>query len=146
MAFRISAGLAQTILTSGLAAAFDGGTARINIYSGAQPATAATAASGTLLGTLTPGSDAMAAPSANSVAFNAIAADSSADATGTAGCYRVYLTGDTAPGSAGNATDRRMDGNITATGGGGDMTLDSVSVVLSAPINITSFTITLPIT
>lgn len=109
MTVRISTGLANAMLDGGLGPAFDGGTARINVYTGSQPADANDAATGTLLATLTPGSDVFAAASGAAIAANAITQDSSADNSGTPGWVRVYRTGDTAPGSAAGATDRRLD-------------------------------------
>jgi hypothetical protein len=142
MAVRFSVGLRNKILDSGLADAFDT-TGRINIYTGTQPATAATAASGTLLGTLTLASDSVSSAAASGVmTFNTITSDTSADATGTAGWGRFYRTGDTAPGSAGNSTDRRIDFAISTSGS--DVNFDSVSFVAGGTIAISSLTLTLP--
>ena len=137
MAVRLSGGLKNFALDSGLGTAFDGGTGRINVYTGAQPATADTAASGTLLGTLTLPTDVFAAASGGAIAINAVTGDSSADATGTAGWCRFYRTGDTAPGSAGGATDRRLDLLI-----GTDISIDNASVVAGGTINLTSYSLT----
>src|SRR5580765_4879536 len=104
MALKHSTGLKNFLLDSGIGTAFDGGTGRLNIYTGAQPATPDTAASGTLLGTLTLSSDAFAAAASGAVALNTVGADTTADATGSAGWFRFFRTGDTAPGSAGNGT------------------------------------------
>lgn len=143
MALRHSTGLRNKILDSGLADAFDTN-GRVNIYTGTQPSAANDAASGTLLATLVLSSDSMGSASSGTVAFNSITSDSSADATGTAGYFRVYRTGDTAPDQAAASSDRRLDGNITATGGGGDMTFDSTSFVAGGVIAITSFSYTYP--
>lgn len=106
----------------------------VQIRTGGQPATAGTAASGTLLGTLTL-SDPAFADAVNGVATaGAITGDSSADATGTAGWYRVLdSTGATV-----------MDGSISAAGGGGDMILDSTAIVQGGTISVTSWTVTQP--
>ena len=37
-----------------------------------------------------------------------------------------------------------IDGNITGTGGGGDMELDDTSIVSGGVISVTSWTITMP--
>jgi hypothetical protein len=127
---------------SGLADAFDS-TGRINIYTGTQPATAATAASGTLLGTLTLASDSVTSATSNGViTFAAITSDTSADASGTAGWGRIYRTNDTAPGSAGNTTDRRIDFAIGTSGS--DVNFDNVTFVAGGTIAISSLTITIP--
>lgn len=110
MTYRESVGARNAVNDVGRGPMFDGGTARINVYTGSQPATADTAASGTLLGTLTPSSDMFGASSAGAITSNSITADSSADASGVPGYLRIYRTGDTAPASAGNgSTDRRVD-------------------------------------
>lgn len=109
MTVRLSTGARNAALDGGVGPAFDGGTGRINIYTGAQPASAGDAASGTLLGTLTPASDVFGAAASGVITAAAITSDSSADASGTPGYARVYRTGDTAPGSAANSTDRRLD-------------------------------------
>lgn len=92
-----------------------------------------TAATGTLLATLTLSATAFAAASSGSAAANAITGDTSADATGTAGWFRAYT-----PGSVGV-----IDGPVTATAGGGDMTFDSVSFVAGGAVNLTSWTVSL---
>jgi hypothetical protein len=139
MAIRMSTGLANFALDSGLQTAFDT-TGRINVYTGAQPATPDTAASGTLLGTLTLSSDAFAAAASKAIALNAVTSDTSADATGTAGYCRFYRTGDTAPGSAGNGTtDRRMDLLI-----GTDIAIDNASVVAGGTIALSAWSFNMP--
>jgi hypothetical protein len=37
-----------------------------------------------------------------------------------------------------------MQGTITASGGGGDMTLDNVSIATGQTVNVTGFTLTAP--
>lgn len=144
MTIRLSPGLRTKIIASGLLDAFDGGTGRINIYTGTQPATANTAASGTLLGTLTLASDsASAGASPGQCTFNTITNDTSADASGDAGYGRIYRTGDTAPGSAGDSDDYRVDFSIAETSGG-DVNFDEISFVAGGIIAISAFTLTLP--
>lgn len=110
------------------------GAGTVQIRTGGQPATAGTAATGTLLGTLTL-SDPAFADAVNGVATaGAITGDSSADATGTAGWYRVLdSTGATV-----------MDGAISEAGGGGDMILDKTAIVQGGTISVTSWTVTQP--
>lgn len=142
MAVRLSTGLRTFVADSGIATAFDT-TGRINIYTGSQPATADTAASGTLLGTLTLASDSAGAAVSGVVTFNTITSDTSADASGTAGYARFYRTGDTAPGSTGNGTtDRRLDCAISTSGS--DINFDTVTFVAGGTIAISSLTITQP--
>lgn len=109
-------------------AALLGAAGYIEIRTGAQPATVATAASGTLLGTLTLSATPFAAAAAGSASANAITGDSSADATGTAGWFRAYnATGPTAV----------IDGSIGTSGQ--DLNLNSVSIIAGGTINITSW-------
>lgn len=136
MAIRRSIGLRNFGLDSGYGPAFDT-TGRINVYTGAQPATAEVAASGTLLGTLTLSADAFAAASGGATAINAVTSDSSADASGTAGWCRFYRTGDTAPGSTAASTDRRMDLLI-----GTDIAIDNAAIVLGGVIALSAWTLT----
>ena len=136
MAVRLSGGLKNFALDSGLATAFDT-SGRINVYTGAQPASADDAASGTLLGTLTLSADSFAAASSGAIAINSVTSDTSADNTGTAGYVRFYRTGDTAPGSAAGATDRRLDLLI-----GTDIAIDNASVVAGGTIALSGYTLT----
>lgn len=137
MAVRTSGGLKNFALDSGLATAFDT-TGRINVYSGSQPATADTAASGTLLGTLTLSSDSFAAASSGAIAINSVTSDTSADATATAGYVRFFRTGDTAPGSTGNGTsDRRLDLLI-----GTDIAIDNSAIVTGGTIALSAYSLT----
>lgn len=110
-----------------------GTSAILRIRSGAQPATCATADSGTVLATLNLPSDWMAAASSGSKALSGTWQDLSADAAGTAGHFRIYDSGGTVCG---------IQGSITATAGGGDMTLDNTSIASGQQVTITSFTLT----
>lgn len=116
-----------------------GGTAgHIKIFSGAMPATCETADSGVLLSTLTlsttafpastdPGSTGLATATAN-----AIASDTNAAASGTAGYFRAYD-------SAGVCIVQGTVGT-SAT----DMILNTTSIVAGATVAITSWVVTLP--
>lgn len=105
----------------------------LKIRTGSAPADCATADSGTVLATLTLPSDWMAAASSGSKAKSGTWEDTSADATGTAAHFRLY---------ASDGTTCHMQGTVTATGGGGDMTVDSVSFTAGQSFTVTSFTIT----
>ena len=110
-----------------------GTSAILRIRSGAPPATCATADSGTLLAEMSLPSSWMADASSGSKAISGTWQDLSADATGTAGHFRIYDSGGTVCG---------IQGSITATGGGGDMTLDNTSIASGQQVTITSFTLT----
>lgn len=110
-----------------------GASAVLRIRSGSVPANVAAADSGTVLATLNLPSDWMAAASGGSKALSGTWSDTSADAGGTAGHFRVY---------ASDGTTAHIQGTVTATGGGGDMTLDSVSITAGQTVTVTSFTLT----
>lgn len=136
----------RNALVDAVTTQFDGGTGRVNIYTGSKPASPATAATGTLLGTLTLSTDAAPAASNGVATWNAVTEDTSADASGTAGWFRMYNSDETAPGSAGGGSDSRLDGTISATSGGGELQFASTSFIAGGGIFITSFTLTMPAT
>lgn len=103
----------------------------LEIRSGAQPANCAAADSGTLLASMTLPSDWLADASGGTKALLGTWSDSSADASGTAAHFRIK-----------QSSTCHMQGSITATGGGGDMTLDSVSITSGQVVTITSATFT----
>ena len=109
-----------------------GASAILKIRSGSAPADCGTADSGTVLATLNLPSDWLAAASGGSKSKSGTWEDTSADATGTAGHFRIY---------ASDGTTVHMQGTITATGGGGDMTLDNTSIASAQQVTITSFTL-----
>ncbi len=104
----------------------------LRLRTGAPPATCATADSGTVVATLALPSDWMAAASAGSKAKSGTWQDTSADTSGTVGHYRIYDSG-------GNC---KIQGTVTLTAGGGDMTLDNNVVVAGQQIIINTFTLT----
>ena len=109
-----------------------GTSAVMKIRTGAPPAGCATADSGTVRATLTLPSDWMAAASGGSKAKNGTWEDASADAAGTAGHYRIY---------ASDGTTAHLQGTVTATGGGGEMTVDNVVFAAGQSFSITSFSL-----
>lgn len=110
-----------------------GTSAVLKIRTGSVPATCATADSGTVLATLSLPSDWMAAASSGSVTKSGTWEDTSADATGTAAHWRLY---------ASDGTTCHAQGTVTATGGGGDMTVDNTSFASGQSFTVTAFTIT----
>lgn len=87
----------------------------------------------TLLGTLTFSDPSGSTPSGGVFTASAITQDSSADATGTAAWARIQDSSGTVV----------MDVDITVTGGGGAMQMNSTSVVIGGPILISAMTVTL---
>lgn len=110
-----------------------GVSAVLKIRTGAAPANCAAADSGSVLATLTLPSDWMAAASGGTKALSGTWQDASADATGTAAHFRLY---------ASDGTTCHMQGTVTATGGGGDLTLDNTSIAAAQSVTITGFTLT----
>jgi hypothetical protein len=108
-----------------------GASPTLEIRSGTVPATCATADAGTLLASMTLPSDWMAAASAGAKALLGTWQDLSADATGTAGHFRIKASGTC-----------HIQGTITASGGGGDMQLDNVSIAAGQAVSVTSLTLT----
>lgn len=109
-----------------------GTSAILKFRSGAPPATVATASSGTVLATLNLPSDWMAAASARAKSKSGTWEDTSADAGGTIGHFEI---------TASDGTTVGMRGTVTATGGGGDMTVDNTSITAGQAISVTSFTL-----
>lgn len=109
-----------------------GATAILRIWSGAQPATCATADSGTKLAEMTLPSDWMAAAASGSKAKSGTWSDISADASGTIGHFRVYDNPGTTchmQGSAGLAGDLVTDSSLTVAG----QTVTVNTLTISAP-------------
>ncbi|MGB7325921.1 MAG: hypothetical protein WBD31_13685, partial [Rubripirellula sp.] len=108
-----------------------GTTPVIKIRSGAPPANPAAADSGTVLATIDLPSDWQDAPSGGSAAKLGTWEDASGDANGTAGHFRLY---------ASDGTTCHMQGTVTLTGGGGDMTVDNTSIAVGQPFTVETFT------
>lgn len=113
------------------------GTAPIlELRSGTKPANCATADSGTLLATASLPSDWLAAASSGSKAKAgtwSLTGHSNA-AGGTAiGHFRIKDSG---------GTVCHIQGSVTVTGGGGDMTVDNTSIASGQAVSISSFTLT----
>lgn len=104
----------------------------LKIRSGAAPAAVSDADSGTVLVTIALPSDWMAAPSAGVVGKTGVWSGN-ASAAGTAGHFRLYANDGTTP---------HLQGSITLTGGGGDMTVDDVALTVNQLFTVNSFNIT----
>lgn len=117
------------------------GAAILRGRTGAQPADPDTAATGTLLFTLTYSATAFGAgvdagPGGRATA-NAVTDDSSADATGTVGYCRVSSTNDGA-----TPLDDHLDGEAGTAGA--DFNFNTVAIVAGATVSLTSHTVTMP--
>lgn len=143
MATRISTG-ARNALADTVGGWFNGGTLTIYGNDGTgQPASAddTEVGGGTVLAVITLPADAFAAAASGVIALAGTWQDASADATGTAQWFRFTATGDAGGAST---TAIRVDGAITATGGGGELQLVSTSLTATQPFEITAFTVTIP--
>jgi hypothetical protein len=110
-----------------------GVSAIMKIRTGAQPASCAAADTGTVLAQLDLPSDWMAAASGGSKAKSGTWQDASADAAGVAAHFRVYKT---------DGVTCIMQGSVTLTAGGGDLTVDNTNVAVGQVVTITGFTLT----
>jgi hypothetical protein len=103
----------------------------LTIRTGSAPADCAAADSGTVLVTINLPSDWLGAASGGAKTLLGTWQDTSADATGTAAHFRIK-----------QGATCHLQGTVTATGGGGDMTLDNVSIATGQQVTITAFTLT----
>jgi hypothetical protein len=106
-----------------------GASALLRVFSGTRPATGG--AETTKLAELVCNATFAAAAAAGVLTLNAIANDTSADATGTATWFRITD-------SAG--TTQIMDGDVATSGS--DLNFDSISFVAGGVVAVSSFTVT----
>jgi hypothetical protein len=108
----------------------------LKIYSGSPPG-GDNSASGTLLCTITlPATPWAAASGTGSKAKSGVWADVGAAGAGAgtnAGYFRLVNAAGT----------KLLEGTITVTGGGGNATIDNISIATGQPVTVNSFTITL---
>lgn len=131
MAVNVNDNLANDIL-AGINTTFDSGT--LEFRSGSRPATADTAASGTVLASITLPADSFATPSSRTMVKAGTWEDTSADAAGTIGYARMKNAADT----------RRIDFTVTATGGGGDITVDNTVLAAGQDFLVTAASLSYP--
>lgn len=131
MTLRIPDAVANAVLNL-VADLADAGAAAgtLSLYSGAQPANANGAPSGTLLATVDLVDPAFGAAAARSVAI-ADPAPVTGAADGDAGWFRVEDSNGTTV----------FDGAVTVTGGGGELELSTVTVSVGVTVDITGFSL-----
>lgn len=110
-----------------------GDNGRLKVYSGSAPASAQAAETGTKLAEITLPSVAFASAVNGTMAKANTWQDSSADASGTPGYFRLYQA---------DASTSHVQGTVTSTTGGGDMTVDSVIWNIGQVFTVTSLTLT----
>lgn len=109
-----------------------GTSAKLYLRTGSPPADCAAADSGSLLATINLPSDWLAA-SSGGVKAKSGTWSGSASAAGDIGHFRIKDSG---------GTTTHIQGAVTANGGGGDMTFDSITVSLAQPIAVNTFSLT----
>lgn len=129
MAFQFSTGTRNASLDA-LETAI-GASAVLKIRTGAVPASCAAADSGTVLATIALPSDWMAAASGGSKVKSGTWEDTNADATGTAGHFRLY---------ASDGTTCHAQGSVGTSGT--DMIVDNTSFAAGQSFTVTAFTLT----
>lgn len=104
---------------------------KLHIYTGSAPASCATAASGTKIVEMTLPADFYGAAASGQKALSGTWQGTGIGGGGVAGHYRIYDS---------TNTTCHEQGTVTATGGGGDLTLDNTSVANGQTVTITSMT------
>jgi hypothetical protein len=153
MPLRLSTGLVDKLMDTGsfktlFENAADG--FLIDIYTGAQPADANDAATGTKLVTISKGGDGTGMTFEASAGTNPGELEKNAGetwsgtsvATGTAGWFRVYRKADAATHGDASTTEYRVDGTVGTSGQ--QMNVGSLSITSGAPFVLTSAAFTLP--
>jgi hypothetical protein len=141
MATRISTA-ARNAMCDALVDLLDGGSGPgvIRVYTGAQPAGPGSAPTGTLLAEFT-----LSDPAFGSAAVGVATLDVTPALTdvgladGTAGWFRALDSTEAAGSGLGV-----LDGSVTATGGGGQLELNTVTISTGVDVEITAGTVTVP--
>ncbi len=105
----------------------------LRILTGSEPASCAAAQTGTLLAEMTLPSDWLTAGSSGAKSVSGTWSDTAANGTGTASYFRIYDS---------SATTCHWQGTVTATGGGGQLELDSTSITTGQLVTITGGSLT----
>lgn len=147
MTVRLSTGLRNKILDGGAGGGVKGAFSScfINVYTGSQPASPDTGATGTLLGTasVNGGGTGMTFDASSAGVLSKAAAETwrfTGLAAGTAGWFRLWQTGDTV--TSNSSTAARLDGSIGTSGA--DLNLTNVVIAVAQVNTIDTFSITCP--
>lgn len=147
MTARLSTGLRNAMLAGGSSGGFKGALhlGFIAFYSGPQPLTADSAASGTLLGTVSVNGSGTGLTFENPVAgvVSKTAAEAwrlTGVADGTAGWFRFYpATGNPATSSS---TEARLDGTLGTANA--DIVVSNIAIRIGVPVTVDQFSFSLP--
>jgi hypothetical protein len=105
----------------------------MRLRAGAAPASCVATDAGAILAEMVLPSDWMATVAAGVKAKAGTWQDLAADAAGTVGHFRIYDS---------TGTTCHIQGTVTITGGGGDLTLDNPVLAVGQQVTITSFALT----
>lgn len=135
MAIKIGTG-ARDAATNGIVDRLDAGAGAgiVRVYTGAPPATPQAAVTGTLLVAFVLSDPAFGAASAGVATGSGLPKTGTGLAAGTAGWFRAVDSDGTGV----------WQGTVTATGGGGDMTMDTTTVSVGLTVNLTALSYTTP--
>ncbi len=103
----------------------------LKIFTGGVPSNCAAANTGTELVSMSLPADALAAASGGVKAKSGTWSGAGVGA-GNGAHFRIY---------ASNGTTCHQQGTVTATGGGGDMTIDNVSIAVAQVVTVTGYTL-----
>lgn len=110
------------------------GAGYLELRTGSQPAGPGSAATGTLLATITLADPAYGSAAVGTAVLAGAPRSGTGVAAGDAGWFRMYDSDATAV----------IDGSVTATGGGGDLELDNVNIAIGQNVSITTLPYTQP--
>ena len=105
----------------------------LRLYTGTPPANCAAATTGSQLVSYTLAADWAAAAASGSKSFSNTPIAGTAGASGTVGYYRLFES---------TVTTCHMQGTVTETGFGGDLTIDNAVIANGQAVNVTGWTIT----
>lgn len=128
MAFQFSTASRNAMLDAAETAI--GASPTLELRSGAAPANCAAADAGTLLASMALPANWMADAASGAKGILGTWEDSAADAAGTVGHFRIK-----------QGATCHIQGSASATGGGGDMTLDNPVLAVGQRVTVTAFTI-----
>jgi hypothetical protein len=116
------------------------GAGKLRIYSGSAPAGPGSAPSGTLLAEFTLSDPAFAAAASGSAAIDITPALATTGLAAGNATWCRFVDSTEAAGSGLGV----LDGDVTATGGGGELTLNTVAISVGLDVEITGGSITMP--
>jgi hypothetical protein len=126
----------ERLFNGGSGTTFNSG--KLQIWTGSPPGADA-APTGTKIFEETLPADAFNAASGGAITGAGTWSAAGINGGGNAGYWRLIKSGDL---ETNNTTDERLQGTCTATGGGGDMTLDNISIADAQVVTVSTKTVT----